>query len=204
MSEGEQRTRRTVAIVTVAVIVALGAGLFALLAGGGSFAQLVAITRRAEEAEVWRTYFVAEDCLIDALTENPDAVTDSIARLRAQTDDLADHVEVSLQEFDGFGTRPWQGNLRTAREAIVAHYSVWEDFLADARPVLQEINSEPSSIAEGINAWLELAQTAIEPISATFEDAGVAFADAAHSDGDRELMETLFIPADVTCTRTAI
>ncbi len=39
------------------------------------------VTREAEGAEVWRTYFTAEDCLLDALTEDPEAISAAIERL---------------------------------------------------------------------------------------------------------------------------
>ena len=107
-----------------------------LFSGGGNFADLVAITRDAEGAEVWRTYFTAEDCLIDALTEDPDAFDASLERLEAQTAALAAHVDESLATFDSFGTRPWQGEVRDALAAIVEHYAVWEDHLAKAGPLL--------------------------------------------------------------------
>jgi hypothetical protein len=204
MSEPVTNPKKTGTIVVVLVLALLLGAVVVLFVGGGSFEELVAITREAEEAEVWRTYFAAEDCLVEALTEDPAAIDDSIDRLKSQTQALSAHVEASLVAFDDFGTRPWQGSLREALQAIVAHYAVWEDFLTDASPTLQAINSEPSSIAEGISTWLGLAQTAVEPISATFEDAGVAFEAAARTNADSDLLETLFVPADVSCTRTAV
>jgi hypothetical protein len=204
MSEVKGRPRRWVVGLVVGALALLGGVAAVLLVGGGSLQELVAITREAEEAEVWRSYFTAEDCLIDSLTEDPDSLGESIERLKEQTASLAAHVEGSLVKFDDFGTRPWQGNLRDAHLAIVDHYTVWEDFLTDAAPVLAEINSEPSSITAGITTWLELAQTAVDPISTTFEDAGTRFEAAARTDADRELLDSLFIPADVSCTRTAV
>ncbi len=117
---------------------------------------------------------------------------------------MAGHVDVSLTNLESFGTRPWQGGLRTAQQAIVDHYLVWEEHLATAGPVLDGIGSEPSSITDGITTWLELAQNAVEPISSTFEEAGVAFEEAADTDDDQQLIESLFVPADVSCTRTAV
>ncbi len=205
MNEGEPGSRkRTIGLVIAVLALGLVVAGFVLLAGGGSFAELVDVTREAEGAEVWRTYFTAEDCLLDALTEDPEAIGGAIERLQDQTSALAGHVDVSLTNLESFGTRPWQGGLRTAQQAIVDHYLVWEDHLAAAGPVLDGIGSEPSSITDGITTWLELAQNAVEPISSTFEEAGVAFEEAAESDADRQLIESLFVPADVSCTRTAV
>ncbi|CAN5193417.1 hypothetical protein BH18ACT5_BH18ACT5_19770 [soil metagenome] len=206
MSETENKKRKVTLGVGIAllVLVVLIVALVVLFSGGGSFADLVAITRDAEEAEVWRTYFTAEDCLIEALTESPDALDNSIERLVTQTEALASHVDESLATFDSFGTRPWQGEIRDAPAAIVEHYVAWEDHLAKAGPLLGGIGSEPSSIAAGINAWIEQAQGAVDPISSTFEEAGTAFESAATSDADGKLLDSLFVPADVSCTQTAV
>jgi hypothetical protein len=204
MSEVTTRRPKVWIWVVVALLVVGVVAAVIAFTGGGSFAELVSITRDAEGAEVWRTYFTAEDCLIDALTENPEDLEASIDRLETQTAALAAHVEASLGSFDAFGTRPWQGELRDALAAIVEHYVVWEGHLANAGPILAAINSEPSSIADGITSWLELSQEAVDPISSTFEDAGVAFEEAATSDADDELLADLFVPADVSCTRTAV
>lgn len=206
MSETETKKRSVTlgVVISAVVVVVLIVAAVVLFSGGGTFADLVVITRDAEGAEVWRTYFTAEDCLIEALTEDPDAFDASLGRLEAQTAALASHVDQSLQNFDSFGTRPWQGEVRDALAAIVEHYAVWEDHLAKAGPLLGGIGSEPSSIAEGINAWIEQAQVAVDPISSTFEEAGAAFENAASTDADLELLESLFVPADVSCTSTAV
>lgn len=203
---GDERGSRKLSIglaIAAIAVVLLVVGVV-LLAGGGSFAELVDLTREAEGAEVWRSYFTAEDCLLDALTEDPEAVGAAIERLQSQTTALADHVDVSLTNLEGFGTRPWQGNLRSAQQAIVDHYLVWEEHLAAAGPVLEGISSEPSSISDGITSWFELAQNAVEPIGSTFDEAGVAFEEAAETDEDQQVIESLFVPADVSCTRTAV
>ena len=205
MDEAEPGSRkRTIGLVIAVLVVGLVVAGFVLLAGGGSFAELVDVTREAEGAEVWRTYFTAEDCLLDALTEDPEAISGAIERLQDQTSALAGHVDVSLTNLESFGTRPWQASLRTAQQAIVDHYVVWEEHLAAAGPVLDGIGSEPSSITDGITTWIELAQNAVEPISSTFEEAGVAFEEAAETGADQQLIEALFIPADVSCTRAAV
>jgi hypothetical protein len=102
------------------------------------------------------------------------------------------------------GIQPWQGPVLAAREAIVAHYEVWENHLAESATVLQGINSEPSSILQGVQTWINLVVEATEPIEQTFNDAGAAFEEAASNEEQLASIETLFVPADVACTRTAV
>jgi hypothetical protein len=121
-----------------------------------------------------------------------------------QTDSLARHVAASLDRLAGLGIQPWEGPLLAAREAIVGHYKVWENHLAETATVLQGINSEPSSILSGVQTWINLVVEAAEPIEQTFNDAGAAFEEAAATEEQLASIESLFIPADVACTRTAV
>jgi len=203
--ESHPRPKRLGKGIVIAVIaVLLVAAAVVVLSGGGSFAELVEMTEEAEGSEAWLTYFTAEDCFLQALTEAPEAFEEATERLESETAKLANHVDQSLIIFNTFGTRPWQDELRNAHEAIVAHYVVWEEHLTRAGPILAAINAEPTAIAQGIQLWLEQAQAAVEPISSTFEDAGVAFEAAATQGGETALIESLFVPAEVSCTRTAV
>lgn len=204
MNDGTVKSRKPAMIAGVVVAMALIVAVLLIFTGGGSFADLVAVTKEAEGAEVWLTYFTAEDCLFEALTEDPSSINGAIDRLTSETELLAAHVEVSLTALESFGTRPGQDSLRIAQQGIVDHYLVWEDHLAATGPVLDGINSEPSSIENGISTWLELSQGAVEPISSTFDEAGDAFMAAAESAEDRDLLESLFVPAEVSCTSIAI
>ena len=104
--------------------------------------------------------------------------------------------------FAGLRFGPTGGGLERAREAIVAHYEVWEDHLAETAQVLAEVNSEPSSVVAGAQSFAELASAAFEPIEATFNEAGAEFREAAGD--DQTALANLFEPADVSCTRTAV
>lgn len=204
MNDSIGKSRNPAIIAGVVVATALIVAALLLFTGGESFADLVAVTQEAEGAEDWLTYFTAEDCLIEALTEDPASLNGAIDRLTSETERLTAHVDASLTALESFGTRPWQEALRMAQQAIVDHYLVWEDHLAATGPALDGINSELSSIENGISTWLELSQTAVEPISSTFDEAAAALMAAAESAEDRDLLESLFVPAEVSCTSTAI
>ncbi|HJR86200.1 MAG TPA: hypothetical protein VJ930_00950 [Acidimicrobiia bacterium] len=203
----KSKTGLIVAVVAIALVL-LGVGLWLALGslGRSSFESLVTLTREAEGDQIWLDYFIAQDCLVDAVVETGDlelGFTES-QDLLEQTDALSRHVDASLDRFAQLGIQPWQGPVLAAREAIVAHYGVWENHLAESATVLQGINSEPSSILQGVQTWINLVVEATEPIEQTFNDAGAAFEEAAASEEQLASIESLFVPADVTCTRTAV
>ena len=199
----EQRSRRWPWVAAAAVI-AVGLLGFFLIRSGDSFEDLVDVTQQAEGDQIWIDYFVAQDCFFVAVLEDGDielAFTES-QDLLTQTDSLARHVGRSLESFAGLRFGPARGELERAREAIVAHYEVWDDHLAETAQVLAAINSEPSSVVAGAQSFAELASAAFEPIEATFNEAGAEFREAAGE--DQTALENLFEPADVSCTRTAV
>jgi hypothetical protein len=203
----KSKTGLVVAVIAIALVL-VGVGLWLALGtlGRSSFESLVTVTREAEGDQIWLDYFIAQDCLVDAVVETGDlelGFTES-QDLLDQTDALSRHVNASLDRFAEVGIQPWQGPLLAAREAIVAHYEVWENHLAESATVLQGINSEPSSILQGVQTWINLVVEATEPIEQTFNDAGAAFEEAASSEEQLASIETLFVPADVACTRTAV
>jgi hypothetical protein len=194
--------------VVVIALVLVGVGLWLALGslGRSSFESLVTVTREAEGDQIWLDYFIAQDCLVDAVVETGDLELGFAESqdLLDQTDALSRHVNASLDRFAELGIQPWHGPVLAAREAIVAHYEVWEDHLAESATVLQGIDSEPSSILQGVQTWINLVVEATEPIEQTFNDAGSAFEEAAASEEQLASIETLFVPADVACTRTAV
>ena len=203
----KSKTGLILAVVAIALVL-VGVGLWLALGslGRSSFESLVTLTREAEGDQIWLDYFIAQDCLVDAVVETGDlelGFTES-QDLLEQTDALSRHVDASLDRFAQLGIQPWQGPVLAAREAIVAHYGVWENHLAESATVLQGINSEPSSILQGVQTWINLVVEATEPIEQTFNDAGAAFEEAAASEEQLASIESLFVPADVTCTRTAV
>ena len=203
------KSKRGLMITVIAIaVVVFGAGLwFALTSlGRSSFESLITVTREAEGDQIWLDYFIAQDCLVDAVVETGDLELgfSEAQDLLDQTDSLARHVSASLDGFAELGIQPWEGPLLAAREAIVGHYKVWENHLAETATVLQGINSEPSSILSGVQTWINLVVEAAEPIEQTFNDAGAAFEEAAATEEQLASIESLFIPADVACTRTAV
>lgn len=204
--EAHQSQKRSVwpwiiAALGLAVVGAVGA---VFLRGGTSFAELVEVTERAEGDQIWVDYFVAQDCFFVALAEAGDIELgyEESQDLLTQTDGLARHVDLSLESFDDLRFLPWQSQLTEAREAIVAHYQVWDDHLTDTTAVLSVINSEPSSVVEGFQSFVTLVTEALDPIESTFNEAGEVFREVAGEDST--LLGGLFEPADVSCTRTAI
>ncbi|HKZ20657.1 MAG TPA: hypothetical protein VJQ57_11155 [Acidimicrobiia bacterium] len=208
-SEPAPKSKTGLVVVVIAIaLVLVGVGLWLALGslGRSSFESLVTLTREAEGDQIWLDYFIAQDCLVDAVVETGDlelGFTES-QDLLDQTDALSRHVNASLDRFAEVGIQPWQGPVLAAREAIVAHYEVWENHLAESATVLQGINSEPSSILQGVQTWINLVVEATEPIEQTFNDAGAAFEEAASNGEQSASIETLFVPADVACTRTAV
>jgi hypothetical protein len=207
-SEPPKSKRSLIITITAVALVVIGAGVwFALTSlGRSSFESLVTVTREAEGDQIWLDYFIAQDCLVDAVVETGDLELgfSESQDLLDQTDSLARHVSASLGRFAELGIQPWEGSLLAAREAIVGHYEVWKNHLAETATVLQGINSEPSSILSGVQTWINLVVEAAEPIEQTFNDAGAAFEEAAATEEQLASIESLFIPADVACTRTAV
>ena len=83
-SQGEpvpkSKTGLIVAVIAVAVVL-VGLALWLALGslGRSSFESLVTVTREVEGDQIWLDYFIAQDCLVDAVVDaSPAAVAGSI------------------------------------------------------------------------------------------------------------------------------
>jgi hypothetical protein len=193
----------------------LALGLVAVLAGGvignrvlysSDFDRLVDLTAAAEGHQVWKDFFIAQDCFVVAVVDdqNPGlAYTDGL-ELRNETVRLAAHVDQALETFVGAGVKPWHGALRAARDAISEHYRIWDDHLIDAQTVLESLSELPEELALTFQVWADSVVQAQDPITETFEDAEAAFAAAAPNPAAAAEIDTLFTGSDVTCTRGSV
>ena len=207
---GEPSKRRWLLIVGVlaGAIVVLGlAGVFGTRAlYSRTFDSLVETTRTAEGDRIWRDFFVAQDCFIDAVVDAGDAelAFNEGLGLLDETDLLARHVSLSLASFADVSVLPWHGNLAAARDSIVAHYQVWEGHLGESAAALAGLDSDPVVLAGQFQAWVELVVADGEAIGSTFEDSESAFQLAALDDSSRQEIDALFTASDVECTRGAV
>ena len=171
-----------------------------------SFDRLVEATRAAEGADVWRTFFIAQNCFIDSVVEVADAelaFTEGLA-MRDQTELLARHVTTSLDSFSDLSILPFHRVLATARDSIVAHYEVWDGHLATASVVLSGLDAEPTVLAIQFQAWIDAVVADSDAITSTFTDAEAAFESAAGDAQSRQTIDDLFTPSDVECSRGAV
>ena len=207
-SSGRGRRWPRVVAILVGALVVLGAVGF--LATGAiqsrTFDQLVGATRTAEGAEVWKTFFIAQDCFIDSVVEvaDPDLAFNEGLALREQTEFLARHVSTSLATFSDLSVLPFHRSLIAARDSIVAHYRVWDGHLANASAVLSGLDADPTALAIQFQAWVEVVVSDSEPIASTFADAETAFEMAARDDQARQAIANLFTPSEVECSRGAV
>lgn len=194
--------------IGVGVIVLLGlAGFF----GSGAirsrtFTGLVDATRAAEGAPVWKEFFTAQDCFIDAVVEASDAelAFNEGLTLLEETDSLARHVDLSLASFSKVTVLPYHRALGLARDSIVAHYQVWDGHLARSLSILSLLDSEPTELAVQFQAWVDGVVADSEAIESTFNDAESAFQSAALDDPSRQTVDTLFTPSEAACSRGAV
>ena len=206
---GPTRSRRPIAIgIVVGAIVLLGLAGF-LWAGAirsRTFTSLVDATRAAEGAPVWKEFFTAQDCFIDAVVEASDAelaFNEGLA-LFEETDLLARHVNLSLASFSQVTILPVHGALASARDSIAAHYEVWDRHLADSLSILSVLDSDPPELAVQFQAWVDGVVADSDAIESTFTEAEAAFQSAALDDPSREMVDTLFTPAETECSRGAV
>jgi len=171
-----------------------------------TFDSLVETTRTAESAQIWRDFFVAQDCFIDAAVEAGDAelAFNEGLSLLDETDLLARHVSLSLASFAEVSVLPWHGNLAAARDSIVAHYEVWEGHLQESAAALSGLDPDPVVLAGQFQSWVEVVVADGEAIGSTFEDSESAFQLAALDDPSRQEIDALFTASDVECTRGAV
>ena len=171
-----------------------------------TFDSLVDTTRAAEGAQVWKDFFVAQDCFIDAVIEDGDAALafNEGMTLIDETDLLARHVDFSLASFADVSVLPWHRNLAAARESIGAHYQVWDGHLSEALAALSGLDPDPVLLAAQFQAWVDLVVAAAGAIESTFNDSEAAFELAALDDSARSQIDALFTPSEVECSRGAV
>jgi hypothetical protein len=201
------RKRRWPLVVGVVVVVLALVGVFGTRAlYSRSFDSLVDTTRAAEGAQVWKDFFIAQDCFIDAVIEDGDAALafNEGLTLLDETDLLARHVDLALASFADVSVLPWHGNLAAARESIGAHYEVWEGHLSEAVAALSGLDPDPLVLATQFQAWVDLVVADAGAIESTFNDSESAFQLAALDDSARQEIDALFTPSQVECSRGAV
>jgi hypothetical protein len=170
------------------------------------FDHLVDLTSAAEGHQVWKDFFIAQDCFVVSVIDdqNPDlAYTDGL-ELRDETARLAEHVDGALETFAGAGVKPWQGKLRSARDAISEHYRIWDEHLIDAQTILESLSELPEELVLTFQVWVDSVVEAQDPITDSFNGAKDAFIAAAPHPAAGAEIETLFTGSDVGCTRGSV
>ena len=171
-----------------------------------TFDSLVAGTRVAEGAQVWKDFFIAQDCFIDAVVEAGDAelaFSEGLALLE-ESDLLARHVTSSLSSFSEISVLPVHTALAAARDAIISHYQVWEAHLGRSTTILSGLEADPAELAVRFQTWIDVVVADLEPIESTFTDSESAFQSAAIDDPSRLEVDTLFTPSETECSRGAV
>lgn len=193
-------------IIGVAAVLALAGILGSRALYVRSFDSLVATTRDAEGAQVWRDFFIAQDCFIDAVVEAADAelAYNEGLMLIDETDLLARHVTLSLSSFADLSVLPFHRRLAAARDSIVAHYEVWDGHLGESVTTLAGLDPDPTQLAVQFQAWVDVVVGDSDAIETTFNDAEAAFQLAALDDVSRQEIDSLFTPSDVACSRGAV
>ena len=108
----------------------------------------------AEGAQVWKDFFIAQDCFIDAVVEVADAelAFNEGLTLLDETDLLARHVRSSRwSSFADVSVLPLHGNLASARDSIVAHYEVWDGHLGESAAILSGLDPDPTLLAVAVS-----------------------------------------------------
>jgi len=203
----KRRWPLVIGVLIAAIVVLALVGLFGTRAlYSRTFDSLVATTRAAEGAQVWRDFFIAQDCFIDSVVQvgDPELAFNEGLTLLDETDLLARHVDLSLASFADVSVLPWHGNLAAARDAIGAHYEVWESHLGEAVATLSGLDPDPAVLAVQFQAWVDVVVADAEAIESTFNDSESAFRLAAVDDSARQEIDNLFTPSDVECSRGAV
>jgi hypothetical protein len=191
-------------IIGVVILLVAGAFVGSSLFYDSTFSSLVETTTSAEHDPVWIGFFVAQDCFIAAVIEegNADlALTDGLQLLDA-SDLLSAHVVKSLGQFRELSILGFHRPLVAARDAIVAHYGVWNGHLEKTTAILSTLDED--DIAVVFQLWADVVVADGEPIEQTFNDAEAAFLDAARGGEALDEVDLLFTAADVACTRGAV
>jgi len=201
------KKRRWLLVASLAIVVLAVIGVFGTRAlYVRAFDTLVDTTRVAEGAQVWKDFFIAQDCFIEAVVEEGDAALAFNVGLVLldETGLLARHVDVSLNSFAEVSVLPWHRSLAAARESIGAHYEVWELHLSEALAVLSDLDPDPAVLAGQFQIWVDSVVAAAGAIESSFNDAESAFQSAALDESARQEIDALFTPSDVECSRGAV
>lgn len=207
VSPPRKRRRPHVVVVVLVVVFLAVVGVFGTkVLYVRTFDSLVDTTRVAEGAQVWKDFFVAQDCFIEAVVEDGDAALafNQGMTLLDETDLLARHVDFSLAAFAELSVLPWHRTLAAARESIEAHYQVWEGHLSEAQAALSGLDSDPVALAAQFQAWVDVVLAAAGAIESTFNESEAAFQRAAFDDSARSEIDALFTPSEVECSRGAV
>ena len=201
------KPRRWPLFLALGLLVAVGGGFIGnRMLYSSDFNRLVDLTIAAEGDQVWKDFFIAQDCFVASVVDdqNPGlAYTDGL-ELRDETARLAGHVDQSLATFAGAGVKPWHGSLSDARDAISAHYLVWDEHLVEAQTVLETLSELPEELVVTFQVWADSVVGAQDSITETFEDAEAAFVAAAPNPAAATEIDTLFTGSDVGCTRGSV
>ncbi|HUO46686.1 MAG TPA: hypothetical protein VM470_07630 [Acidimicrobiia bacterium] len=193
------------AILGFLVVAALTA-ILVLSRPGPTFETLLTATEAAETDRLWFDYFMAQDCFATAVLElgNPDIAYQDGLDLLDQTDRMSAHVTASLNAFDDVTIRGWHGEIAGARDAIAAHYLVWDQHLQAVDTILVGLSDDIPALAVLFDDWLDEVIEAGTPIEETYNEANEAFLTAAPDEDYRQDVERIFTPTEITCSRGAV
>jgi hypothetical protein len=209
--EEKQRRRRRGRLIAGLIV-----GALVLIVGGAlvtnnivydqTFNRIFNATETAEKDQIWLEYFQDQDCFLDAALESGDIdlVIAEGSVFRETADRLASHVTNSLDNFVDIQVFVLHDPLAAARDAIIAHYAVWDGHLGNAIPILGTLDAEGQDIAVALQAWVDVLVADVDPIEQTFNDAEKLFLDAARGADDIDLVDALFTEADIVCARGAV
>lgn len=209
-TEEPPRRRHTGLIVGLVI-----GGLLLLVVGGfiantvvynRTFTRLIEATETAETDHLWLAFFQDQDCFLDAALVQGDVELTIAEGLKFHdtAERLAAHVDSSLSNFSDIRVQSFHGPIATARDAIIGHYTVWDDHLGDAIPILATLGGDESDLINSFQAWIDVLAGDVDLVESTFNDAKEAFLDAARGGQALDRVNALFVPADIACTRGAV
>lgn len=207
VAAAEEERRRWPWLVGIAAVVVVLVAAWALYSRPGpAFEALFAATEEAETDPLWVNYFTSQDCFVTAVLDagDPDLAYRDGLELLDQADRLAIHVDSALESFARLQIRPWHDENNAARDAIVAHYLVWDEHLVRLLAILTELTEEPEELAALFEQWIDEVVEKSTPIEETYNEAKAAFLAAAPDEAARNAIEELFTPSDVSCSRGAV
>ena len=207
VAEQPEKPRRWPIYLALGLVVALVGGFFGnRVVYSSDFDHLVDVTAAAEGHQVWKDFFMAQDCFVVAVIDdqNPALAYADGLELRDETARLADHVDQAMETFAGAGVKPWHGLLRTARDAINEHYRIWDEHLVEGQTILESLSELPEELVLTFQVWADSVVQAQDPITETFEGAEAAFSAAAPSPAAAAEIDTLFTGSGVGCTRGSV